>query len=81
MSSGAEGSSTANDPKLTDCGATAQPVPGSAAEAPDVTARSSSVQRIVRRCDDSEKVVNDTDRFNLEKLMIDNFKGSKDFLI
>lgn len=42
-------SESPNEPKLNDCGATAQPVLGFAAEAQDVTARSSSVQRMVRR--------------------------------
>ena len=42
------GAQSPNDPKLTDCGATAQPVLGSVAEAQAVTARSSSVQRMVR---------------------------------
>ena len=37
-----------NDPTLSDCGATARPVPGSVAGAQDVTARSSSLQRRVR---------------------------------
>jgi len=44
-----QGAQSPNDPKLSDCGATARPVPGSAAEAQDVTARSSSLQRMVRR--------------------------------
>ena len=42
---------TPNDPKLSDRGGTAQPVPGSVAEAQDVTARSGSLQRMVRPLD------------------------------
>ena len=38
-----------NDPKLSDGGGTAQPVPGQAAEAQDGTARSRSLERMVRR--------------------------------
>ena len=40
---------TPNDPKFSDRGGLAQPVPGSVVEAPDVTARSGSLQRMVRR--------------------------------
>ena len=40
---------TPNDLKLSDCEATARPVPGSVAGAQDVTARSSSLQRMVER--------------------------------
>ena len=48
---------TPNDPKLSDGGGLAQPVPGSAAEAQAVTDRSRSLERMVRRCGPSEETV------------------------